>query len=86
MRYGLKRPLVISLCIIVAMFLSTAASAADKQYGYTLDYSAVPADVFMRKITIKVIVGTATSCSVTADSVPIYCTYTAAGSGTCTFL
>src|ERR1035437_6975308 len=68
----------------IALFFSTAVYGADKQYAYTLDYSALPADIFKRQITINVSVGTASSTNVTADGSPIICTYTAS-TGTCSF-
>ena len=58
--------------------------AGNKQYCFTLDYSAVPADIFKRMITLNVSVGTASSCNVTADGSPVICTYTAS-TGTCSF-
>ena len=56
----------------------------NKQYCFTLDYSAIPADIFKRMITLNVSVGTASSCNVTADGSPVTCTYTAS-TGTCSF-
>ena len=72
--------------LIAAAVLSCAAElrAIDRQYAYTLDYSAIPADIFKRQITINVSVGTASSVNVTADGSPVICTYTAS-TGTCSF-
>jgi len=77
----LCRMLFAAACIVV---LSAYAAAADKQYSFTLDYSAIPSDIFKRQITINVSVGTASSCNVTADGAVIPCAYDA-GTGTCSF-
>jgi glucuronoarabinoxylan endo-1,4-beta-xylanase len=56
----------------------------DKIYTFALDYSALPSDIFKRQMTLNVSVGSASTCSVTADGSAIGCTYTAS-TGTCWF-
>lgn len=65
-------------------FTPTGGTGTNKQYCFTLDYSAVPADIFKRMITLNVSVGTASSVNVTADGTPVTCTYTA-GTGMVSF-
>jgi len=63
----MKRPIAIAAALAVVLIACVNAAAADKQYAFGLDYSAIPADILKRQITISVSVGTAASCNVTAD-------------------
>ncbi|MCE5301374.1 MAG: CIA30 family protein [Spirochaetia bacterium] len=55
--------------------VSPTAGIAGRQYCVSIDYSAVPALVNKRKLTLKVNVGVCDSVSVTADGLPIVAAY-----------
>ena len=80
----MKKIIMRAAALLLALTACAGAVAADKQYAYTLDYSALPSDIFKRQITINVSVGTASSCNVTADGAAVACSYTAS-TGTCSF-
>ncbi len=80
----MKRQVLKALVLALLLIAGVDLFAADKQYAFALDYSAIPADIFKKQITISVSVGTAASCNVTADGVSIANNYNAAA-GTCWF-
>jgi peptidoglycan/xylan/chitin deacetylase (PgdA/CDA1 family) len=80
----MKKSIMNGVFILLSAVVCVNAAAADKQYAYSLDYSAIPADIYKRQITISVSVGTAASCNVTADGAVISNNYNAA-TGICWF-
>lgn len=58
--------------------------SADIQYSFLLNKSAIPSDVFMRKITLKVHLGNCSSCTAEVDGQTVTATYSAT-TKLCTF-
>lgn len=65
--------------LITAALLFTALNlyAVDVPYGYNLNYTNIPANIFMKKITLKIATGTAVSATASADGYAVACTYSA---------
>ncbi len=70
--------------ILIIISLSINLLSADIQYSFLLDKSAIPSDVFMRKITLKVHLGNCSSCTVEVDGNSIPAVYNSA-TKLCTF-
>ena len=63
--------------LINTIFLSLNILSADIQYSFLLDKTAIPSNVFMKKITLKVHVGNCSSCSAVVDGISTTATYNA---------
>lgn len=64
--------------LLIVFFVCVPALYADITYQINLNRTAVPADVFMKKLTLKVNVGTCTSCLAYDDGVSVPATYNTA--------
>jgi len=64
--------------ILIVLLSHNLIFSADIQYSFLLNKSAIPSNVFMRKITLKVNIGNCSSCTATVDGNSVTARYNSA--------